>query len=122
MNWLVTILVSTYFKRKSPQRFYFSGTIGKIGLCWWFMFFISQCNVIFLVEALAWGGIIPKGSCHTVCYHTICNKCIRFTVLDFENDVYFLFLCVPDKREPPVPQTDDGFLNFTSVHRNHTGW
>ncbi|OXA60621.1 Immunoglobulin superfamily member 10 [Folsomia candida] len=27
-----------------------------------------------------------------------------------------------DKREPPVPQTDDGFLNFTSVHRNHTGW
>jgi len=27
-----------------------------------------------------------------------------------------------DKGEPPIPQTEDGFLNFTQVTRNHTGW
>jgi hypothetical protein len=27
-----------------------------------------------------------------------------------------------DKGEPPVPQIGEGFLNFTQVNRNHTGW
>jgi len=27
-----------------------------------------------------------------------------------------------DDGAPPVLQTDDGFLNFTSIRRNHSGW
>ncbi|KAM7344618.1 irregular chiasm C-roughest protein teiresias [Cochliomyia hominivorax] len=27
-----------------------------------------------------------------------------------------------DDGEPPVPQTGDGFLNFTSIRREHSGW
>lgn len=27
-----------------------------------------------------------------------------------------------DDTVPPVLQTDDGFLNFTSIRRNHSGW
>lgn len=27
-----------------------------------------------------------------------------------------------DDSVPPVLQTDDGFLNFTSIRRNHSGW
>jgi len=35
---------------------------------------------------------------------------------------YICCIFVLDDSAPPVLQTDDGFLNFTSIRRNHSGW
>lgn len=42
-------------------------------------------------------------------------------IIKFLIQLYYACVIIDDN-VPPVLQTDDGFLNFTSIRRNHSGW